>query len=259
MYTHTRGARRRRLVLFALLLLILVIGLGWWSACARRANAPAAFEQLGLELVAPSLRAAASVRKRVVPAPQYAFKPLTAVGLERLRQLEAENSQLRATLELRERFSTHAIVAEVIGRNSVPWEGNLLIGKGSADGVQPHMVAVVPDGVVGQVAEVSAHLAKIMLITDTVSGVPAMLARTQAPGVVKGDGGGMCRLLYLDGNADVLAGDRVITSGLGVIFPRGLPIGTVRAVTSNATLSSRSAVIIPAVDLARVEFVVLVN
>ena len=194
-----------------------------------------------------------------MPAPQYAVTPLTAVGMERLRQLEEENRQLRAALGLRDRFPTRALAAEVIGRNNVPWEGNLLIGKGSADGVLPHMVAVVPDGVLGQVAEVSAHLAKIMLVTDTASGLPAMTVRTQAPGVVKGDGTGQCRLLYLDGNADVLPGDRVITSGLGLVFPRGLPIGEVTGVTSNATLSSRIAAVTPTVDPTKVEFVVLVK
>ncbi len=238
---------------------MLVIGLGWWSAHARHADSPAPFEQLGLELVAPSLRFTAGVRRRVTPAPQYAVTPMTAVGMERLRQLEEDNRQLRTVLGLYERFPTHAVVAEVIGRNNVPWAGNLLIGKGSADGVLPHMVAVVPDGVLGQVAEVSAHVAKILLITDTVSGIPAMTVRTRTPGVVKGDGTGKCRLLYLSGDADVLPGDRVITSGLGVIFPRGLPIGAVTAVTSNTTMSSRIAAISPTVDPARVEFVVLVK
>lgn len=257
--THKRGAQRRLLLFFSLLFLLLVIGLGWWAARARRVNYPAPFEQLGLELVAPSLRIAANVRRQLEPAPQYAVTPLTAVGMERLRQLEEDNRQLRAVLNVRDRLPTRAMVAEVIGRNNVPWEGNLLIGKGSADGVVPHMVAVVPDGVLGQVAEVSTHLAKIMLITDTVSGVPAMIARTRAPGVVKGDGAGKCRLLYLGGDADILPGDRVITSGLGLIFPCGLPIGTVTAIASNATLSSRIAAISPVVDPARVEFVVLVK
>lgn len=257
--TRKRGARRRELLIASLLLLGLVLGLGWCSARARGTNYPAPFDQLGLELVAPSLRLAASVRRRVTPAPQYAVTPLTAVGMERLRQLAEENRQLRATLGMSERFPTRALVAEVIGRNSVPWEGNLLIGKGSADGVAPHMVAVVPDGVLGQVVEVSTHLAKILLVTDTVSGIPAMTARRRTPGVVKGDGAGQCRLLYLSGDADILPGDRVITSGLGLIYPSGLPIGVVTAVTSNATVSSRIAAISPTVDPARVEFVVLIK
>ncbi len=132
---------------------------------ARRANRTAPFDQLVLELLAPSLRLASSVRERIMPPISYNTLPMTAVGLERLREVEAENQQLRATLGLRDRCPTRGIVVEVIGRNSVPWEGNLIVGKGAADGVEAHMVAVTTDGVLGQVSAVSPHLAKIMPLT----------------------------------------------------------------------------------------------
>jgi len=205
------------------------------------------------------MRAASAVRAKYVAPPQYATEPLTAVGAARLTQLAEENQQLRALLSLQSATPLHSIPAEVIGRNNLPWEGNLLIGKGTAEGVTPHMVALVPDGVLGQVIAVSAHTAEILPLTDPAGGIPAMIARTKAPGVLKGDGEGRCQLLYLTGDADVAAGDAVITSGLGLIFPRGFPLGRITTVTSNATLSSRIATVQPAVNPATVMFVLLVK
>lgn len=184
---------------------------------------------------------------------------MTAVGEARLRQLEEENRELRAALALRDRLPTRAITAEVIGRSLLPWEGNLLLGIGAADGVEPHMVALTPDGVLGQVTTVTAHTAEILPLTDPQSGIAAMTERTKSPGVLKGDRDGKCQLNYLSGDADVKPGDRVLTSGLGEYFARGLPLGAISEVTNNTTLSSRIATITPTVNPATVVLVVLVK
>lgn len=247
------------MLVLAVVLVALAGVLGAWQVLARRAQASSSqplspVEQLLLEFLAPSVRAAGSLRNRLTPGPQYQTQPATAVGLARLRALEAENARLRALLALRDTQPAGAVAAEIIGR-----EGYLLVGSGSADGVAPRMVALTPDGVLGQVVSVTPHTARILPLTDRDSGIGAITARTHATGVVKGTGGAICQLQYLDGGDDVHAGDQVLTSGLGAIFPRGLPLGTITAVTRDAALSTRTATLTPAVNPHMAEMVVLLQ
>lgn len=241
------------------MLTALAVGLGLWQALARRAQLPSPVDQLLLEFLAPSIRAAGSLRNRLTPGPHYDVTPNTAAGLARMRALEAENTRLRALLALRDTAPVSAATAEIIGRSNSPWQGYLLIGSGAAEGVAPHMVVLTPDGVLGQVATVGRQTAKVIPLTDRESGIGAMVERSHVKGVLKGSGEATCQLQYLAGDADVRIGDQVLTSGLVQIFPRGLPLGRVTAVTHDATLSTRTATVIPAANPETAEMVVVLQ
>jgi rod shape-determining protein MreC len=135
----------------------------------------------------------------------------------------------------------------------------LELGKGAADGVRPHMVVLSPDGVLGQVLGVTPHTARVLLLTDSQSGIGAMTERTHAVGVLKGSNDGSCHLYYLSGQEDVHAGDNVVTSGLSLIFPPGLPLGRVTAVTRNPSISSRIATVQTAADPADTRLVIVMK
>ena len=240
------------------MLLILAIVLGWWQAHARQRGIPSPIERLIIELLAPAQRAAAGVRNRLTASPDYSVDPLTSVGLARLQALEAENSQLREMLKLQNALPT-GVAAAVIGRNLVPGQGYLELDKGSRDGISPQMVVLTPNGVLGQVAVVTAHTAQVMLLNDRASGIGAYVDRSKALGVVKGFQDGSCRMVYLPGQADVKTGDAVITSGLGRIFPKGLPLGTVTSVSRSLAVSSRVATLTPTADPATADFVLAVK
>jgi len=256
--TKQRVARRRGLLGLVGILLGLVGVLGWRQLLQPRAGLPAPVAQLLLECYTPVLRAGGRVYAARQPAPP-APAGMTPAGAARLRALEEENRQLRGLLALRDRLPAGALAAEVTGRHAVPWLGLLTIDKGTRDGVAPRMVALAPAGVVGAVMTASSHSAQLLPLTDPACGIGAMLARTKVPGVLKGDRDGRCRLVYLPGTADVRPGDLVVTSGLGGIFPAGFPLGQVISVTSDRTLSSRAAVVQPAVELAAVTMVVLLR
>ena len=254
-------ARRRGLIVTASILLLLIAGLAGWQWLAHRAKRPSPVDQLLLEVLSPAITVAGKARNRIYPDVRYQTDPQTAVGAARLAQLAEENRALRATLQLRDSLPQGGLAAEIVGRNNVPWQGNLLIDKGDADGVAAQMVVLTPDGVLGQIGSVTPHTATILPLTATEreSGIPAMTARTKSPGILKGGAGGACQLVYLSGELDVQPGDDVVTSGLGEIFPKGLPLGRVTKVTADPSLTSRTAAVQPAADPARAEMVVLVK
>ena len=85
-------------------------------------------------------------------------------------------------------------------------------------------------GVIGQIVEVSATTSTVQLITDEASGVSAMIQSTRAQGMLQGQPDGSLRLSYVSTDSDVKVGDIVITSGIGGVYPKGLPLGTVSSV-----------------------------
>jgi rod shape-determining protein MreC len=108
-------------------------------------------------------------------------------------------------------------------------------------------------GVVGRITEVSSYTSKVLLITDMNSSVDALIQRTRARGVVEGRGSSLCELRYVAGSDDVSVGDLVVTSGLCGIFPKGLPIGTVKDVEKDSFGLFQQIELVPSVELNKLE------
>lgn len=265
MRSRKQTSFRRWVFFISLLLALLVVLLNWWQVVARRLGARSPLEQMLVYILSPSVRLANAARKGMTPMPaQRMDQPVNRVALDRLTQAELEVQQLRALLKLRNALPNSAVPADVIGRSTTPWENYVMLNKGTADGIQTHMIALSPDGVLGQVLTVTRHMTQVLPLTDRASGVAAMIARTRETGVLQGDIDGRCRLVYLSEHADVQVGDEVVTSGLSAYFPKilpafpqGLPLGRVQSITDDPTLSSRTAIVTPAVNPATVEMVVL--
>jgi rod shape-determining protein MreC len=173
-----------------------------------------------------------------------------------LSQLAEENQRLRGLLGLRDRLPSRAIAAAVIGRDLGLWSSALIVDRGRRDGLRPRQVAVGLDGLVGQVIGVSERTARVLPITDPASGVAAVAPRSREKGVLKGTGDA-CRLRYLSLHTAVRPGDAVITSGLGGIFPAGLPLGTVTRVERDPATSTSYALVRPSQDLNRTQEVLV--
>lgn len=167
-----------------------------------------------------------------------------AVSQRELEQLRAQNAELRARLaELEEARQENErlrrivafveerrlsqLGARVIGRPTSSWEGSIVIDRGAADGVQPGMPVLAPQGLVGQIETVSRHASRVRLITDERSGVAAMIQRTRALGVVRGSIDRVLTMEYVEKGKAPMVGDVVVTSGLGGVYPKGLVVGDV--------------------------------
>ena len=171
-----------------------------------------------------------------------------------------ENARLRRLLVLKNRLPLSTLAGEVIGREAGGWVRSLTVNRGRGDGIAQQTPVIVPDGLVGRVVQVHRGAAVIQLLNDPASTVGAVVLRTRTAGLVEGDAGGTVRFKFMarDG-ASVAPGDLVVTSGLGTLFPKGLPVGRVVKVEDKGSALFHFAVLAPAVDFSRVEEVLLVT
>ncbi len=175
-----------------------------------------------------------------------------------LKESEIANRRLRALLDFKSVVSDETIPAEVIGKEPSKWFKTFIINKGTADGIRRGMPVVAPDGIVGQVINVSYHYSKVLLIIDQNSAVDALVQRTRSRGIVEGGGRGACRFEYVLRKADVREGDVVISSGLGGVFPKGLRVGYVSDIVKSHAGIFQGVVLQPYVDFAKLEEVFVV-
>ena len=187
----------------------------------------------------------------------------------RLTALAEENRQFREALlaaerhrligEMRDTLPQPMIPASVIGADSSSWFRTVLLDRGGRDGIKKGMAVVTPEGAVGYVVATSSRASKVLLVTDSASAVDVMVERSRARGIVEGESESRCRLKYLVHGEDVKVGDLLLSSGIGGIFPKGLPVGKVVEVTSRKEGMFQHAAIEPAVDFNKLEevFVIL--
>lgn len=162
------------------------------------------------------------------------------------QQLEVENATLRAQLDFVPEIAPRAITARVVADTGGAFFHSLLINAGARHFVQRGQAVVSHGGLVGRVAEVGDRSARVLLLTDLNSRIPAIVESTGDRVIVTGNNTPWPTLTYLASNSPVSAGDRVLTSGHGGVFPPGLVIGVV------AEASETRVTIQPAVPLSQV-------
>jgi len=177
---------------------------------------------------------------------------------QQAEELWRENQRLRALLQAKRTTPLPTIEADVIGRAATNALATLTINRGRRDGVSTSSAVFTAAGLIGRAYRVHRASAKILLITDPTSGIGAMDQRSRDVGVVKGLRGSDLLFTYLPPEADVRTGDQVLTSGMGGVLPKGLPIGTVVQARQDPDDMSWSALVRPAEDVNRLEQVLVV-
>ncbi|MEK6569626.1 MAG: rod shape-determining protein MreC [candidate division NC10 bacterium] len=181
------------------------------------------------------------------------------VQVGELQEAAQENSRLNYLLQLGSPSGTEAVAAKVIGKDVTNWFRTILIDKGGKEGIQRHMAVVAPEGLVGRVVDVTARAARVQLITDPESAIGCLVQRSRVAGVAAGSQAGTVHIKYLPLMADVVVGDRVITSGMGGIIPKGIPLGKViRSSRPNGALFQETEVQALA-DFSRLEEVMVLK
>ncbi|HKX19096.1 MAG TPA: rod shape-determining protein MreC [bacterium] len=174
----------------------------------------------------------------------------------RLRPGAQENTRLRTLLGFKQQLPYRSLAARIIGRDPSQWFSTVLVDRGASEGVMRDDAVITSDGVVGHVIETAGSWARVLLVGDPRSAVSVVLDRSREVGVVVGQGQTDLKVTYLSREADVKAGDLVLTSGLGPIYPKGLPVGTV--VSVSRTTMFQDAVVHPTSDLGHLEDVLIV-
>ena len=135
----------------------------------------------------------------------------------------------------------------------------VVIDIGAEIGLLPDMPVVTGRGLVGRLVAVESGYSEVMLINDSRSAVAALVQRTRAAGLVKGQIDGTLVMDNISRDAEIEVGDIIITSGLGGVFPQGIIVGQVREVIRTDTAMFKQAVITPSADLPNLEVVLVVT
>lgn len=176
-----------------------------------------------------------------------------------------ENQRLKRLLDFKEEKDDFLVEGvRITGKNPGNWFNTMTIDKGSNHGVIVNMAVINDQGLIGRVIETGGNWATVRTIVDGQSSVSAIIERTRDNGMVKGNNtltfeDGLCRMINLPLDSDVVVGDRVITSGLGEIFPKGIPIGEVIEVLDEERDMYKTAIIRPDVDFMRLEEVLIIR
>lgn len=180
---------------------------------------------------------------------------------ELLKSQEArlENERLRNLLAFNASGKTHFIPSMVIGKDLSDLRYTIIIDKGKRDGIRKDMVVVSGNGLVGRVRECGWGIARVLLIVDHDSSISGLVQRTRDEGILVGNGRAGLIMKYLGLDSDVKKGDKVITSGFGAIFKKGILIGEVVSVDMDESNLYLKAVVKPEVDIFRLEEVLVMK
>jgi rod shape-determining protein MreC len=180
--------------------------------------------------------------------------------LVELRELRADYQRLAALQNYRgANPDKQFLAATVIGRDTTGLLRNIIVDRGTRDGVRVGMPVVTELGLVGRIYRVGATSAQVQLITDINSFVNARLQLTRAEGVVQGTAAGGLRMLYIPLSDEVRDGDSVVTSGIGGKFPRGIIIGQVTSSRLDESKLFKEAQVRSLIDFNRLEIVSIIT
>jgi len=156
--------------------------------------------------------------------------------LLKFASLEQENIRLRGLLGTSFKLGEQVLIAELLEVNLVPYEHVVVVNKGHRFGVYPGQPVMDANGIVGQVLRVTPYNADVMLITDPNHAIPVQVNRNGLRTIALGTGQiDKLTLPYLTSNADIQAGDLLVTSGMGGVFPQGYPVAVVTTVASQSS------------------------
>ena len=179
--------------------------------------------------------------------------------LQQMASLTAENTRLRQLLNSADTIEDRVLVAELIGISPDPMKHQVMINRGTIDGVYIGQPVVDAYGLVGQVVEAGRHTGRVLLITDSSHALPVQINRNGIRLVAEGQGDLFeLQLRFVSSTMDIQEGDLLVTSGLGQRFPPGYPVALVEQVSHDpgkpfATVTAR-----PMAELNRNRHVLLV-
>lgn len=178
--------------------------------------------------------------------------------------IEEENRFLRSYLGVKAEHPDFVLQeASVIGRESTNYATVYTVSAGSSLGIEKNMAVIDSGGLLGYVSETGATWSRIRAITEAGAAVGAYIARSGAHGTVKGSLetrlDGVCRMTGIDAEADVMEGDRVVTSGVGSFYPRGIYIGEVTEIEYDPYLRTKTAVLRPAASFDSASRVMIIT
>ena len=177
--------------------------------------------------------------------------------LLRLSQYEEMSDEVQANRNM------SPLTCRVIGRDANNYFSVFTIDKGWDDGIRDYMAVTISGALVGYTENVRESSCTVRCIIDNEASIAALIQSSRDQGTVTGtlgdDGSWSCRMYYLSDDRLPRPGDTVVTSGVGMSFPKGIPIGTVRESTRGMEANKQYIVVEPIVDFAHIEYVIVLR
>lgn len=182
------------------------------------------------------------------------------IQAQRLAALREENNRLRQLLNEAEHLERSVSAAQVIAESPDPFHHILTVSRGREDGVHKGQPVISADGLVGQVGTLTPYSAQVILLTDPNSGIPVLVRNSRVRGILAGMGSkNRLELRYVPTSAEVAAGDTLITSGLGEVYPKGLVAARVTKVVQDPRAPFSEITARPVAPVAQLEDVLLLH
>ncbi len=266
------SARRNRLLLLGTVLVLVSIHL--LSTGVRQDDLSSKPQQFLLEVMRPFASALAHM-VRTAEQVYRSYIALVHVNEEnqrlrarlerlefletRLKELEADNERLSQLLEVRRALDVKAVAANVIGGDATGLSRTVIIDRGGSSGLKPGMAVLCEQGVVGKTIAVSRNAARVLLLEDHNCATDVIDQRSRIHGILEGAVGEGLVLKYVQRSEDVKPGDRLVTSGLDGVFPRGLLVGFVSDVRPQSSGMFLDIRVTPAVNFRQLEQVLVMT
>jgi rod shape-determining protein MreC len=179
---------------------------------------------------------------------------------QRLQAAAAEGAQLRRLIGAAERLPVAATPAEIVYNGRDPFSRKVFIDRGVQQGIRDGSPVVDESGVVGQVTRAHPMLSEVTLLTDKALAIPVQVVRNGLRAVAFGGGNsGMLELRFMAANAEIQAGDALVTSGIDGVYPPGIPVATVARIERDAAHTFARILCQPAAGVERGRLVLVLG
>jgi rod shape-determining protein MreC len=189
-------------------------------------------------------------------------KTVDRLRLEQAALLEdaRQGERLQALLGFQEKYIYSTIAAQAIGTSGSEQSHLFYIDKGEDYHLKPDMAVITGDGIVGKVRDVFPHTAQVLAINDQTSGAGVILETTRIRGILRGNADGQLMVVGILADERIQPGEVVLTAGGDLVFPRGLPVGTVEKVVHDPDRDAFIQVMVkPAAHLDRLDEVMVIT
>ena len=179
---------------------------------------------------------------------------LAEATLNRYAAVQEQNQRLKRLLDVQQSLGLGAQLARLVEVDPGPFHRRIVLNVGSADNVGVGQAVIDANGVMGEIVETLPHTSTVMLVTNPTQAIPVAIERTGLRTIARGGSGEEVDSLELPNipiSADVKVGDRIITSGLGGVYPAGFPVGEIRAIRNDASGLFAAGVATPSASLDR--------
>ena len=175
--------------------------------------------------------------------------------LEEYREGYTNYLSLQDQLKFKQTLQFEPIAGRVVGKGGGSWYQTIVVDLGRGDDIIEGMIAFSPQGVVGQVIQVSENYSKVLLADAPSSAIDAIVQKNRVRGIIKGNSRKGLTLEYVLKTADVAVGDQIVTAGIGGIFPTGMSLGVVSSVKTLRRGMFLEIEVTPGVDFQNLEYV----